>query len=116
MTKTFPRELRLLTPSAFQNVFNKAESAASRPLTLLGRKNHLAHPRLGITVAKKQIRKAHSRNEAKRLLRENFRLTQNQLPCVDIVAIVKRDFDTLNNHQRHKLINTQLLRLIKKLC
>lgn len=107
----FSRELRLLTPTHFQQVFEKATPAVSPQLTLLARANSLHHPRLGITIAKKKVRKAHERNRLKRLIRESFRLNQHQLPPVDIIAIGKTNLDTLSNQE----ISTLLGKLWKKL-
>lgn len=50
----FPRELRLLTPEHFKYVFQQPFRASSPEITILARKNNLEHPRLGLTVAKKQ--------------------------------------------------------------
>jgi len=54
---TFPRELRLLTPEHFKNVFNEPVRAASPHLTLLAKTNTLGHPRLGLTVPKKALKR-----------------------------------------------------------
>ena len=47
-------------------------------------KNNLEHPRLGLTVAKKHLKRAHDRNRIKRLVRESFRLSQHNLPSCDL--------------------------------
>lgn len=53
----FSRELRLLTPLHFKYVFEQPFRASTPELTILARPNNLAHPRLGLTVAKKHLKK-----------------------------------------------------------
>ncbi|WJG09457.1 ribonuclease P protein component [Aliiglaciecola sp. LCG003] len=101
---SFSRELRLLTPTHFENVFQKAIPSVSPQLTILARHNQLDHPRLGITVAKKRVKKAHDRNRIKRLVRESFRLNQHALPNTDIVVVGKSGLDTLTNQQLTQLL------------
>ncbi|MEW9797856.1 ribonuclease P protein component [Alteromonas sp. CYL-A6] len=108
----FSRELRLLTPSHFTNVFNDATPAVSPTFTLLARKNDVDHPRLGITLSKKRVRRAHERNRLKRLIRESFRHKRHNLPNIDIVVIGKSGADTLSNQE----IFTTLEKLWKKLA
>lgn len=101
----FSRELRLLTPAHFENVFSNAIPAVSPQLTLLARKNNRSHPRLGITLAKKRVNKAHDRNRIKRVLRESFRLHQHKLPDVDIVIVGKSGLDKLTNEELFTLVD-----------
>lgn len=100
----YQRELRLLTPSHFENVFSNAIPAVSPKVTLLGRHNTLTHPRLGVTVSKKNVRKAHDRNRMKRLIRESFRLNQHKLPNIDIVVVVKAGLDKQSNEEIFKVL------------
>ena len=95
----FSRELRLLTPTHFTYVFDNAIPAVSPSFTILARTNTLPSPRLGITLAKKRIRKAHDRNRLKRLIRESFRHKQHDLPNVDIIVIGKSGADKLSNQE-----------------
>ncbi|RDE71713.1 ribonuclease P protein component [Aggregatibacter segnis] len=93
----FPRELRLLTPKHFKYVFQQPSRASSPEITILARKNHLEHPRLGLTVAKKHLKRAHDRNRIKRLCRESFRLAQHDLPNYDFVVVAKQGIGRLDN-------------------
>jgi ribonuclease P protein component len=44
-----------------------------------------------LAISKKIIRKAVDRNRIKRMIRESFRLNQQQLGYFDIVVLAKRD-------------------------
>ena len=111
---TFSRELRLLTPSHFTYVFDNATPAVSPAFTLLARKNNQAHPRLGITLAKKRIKKAHERNRLKRLIRESFRHQQHSLPAIDIIVVGKSGADALSNEQVFSLLDKQWKKLTRR--
>ncbi|WP_437608842.1 ribonuclease P protein component [Erwinia sp. V71] len=93
----FPRELRLLTPAHFTFVFQQPQRAGMPQITILGRLNTLGHPRIGLTVAKKNVKRAHERNRIKRLTRESFRLRQHELPAMDFVVVAKKGAADLDN-------------------
>lgn len=94
---TFARELRLLTPSDFKFVFQQPFRAGTPQITILGRLNNLGHPRIGLTIAKKYVKRAHERNRIKRLARESFRLQQHTLPAMDFIVIAKHGVAELDN-------------------
>jgi ribonuclease P protein component len=97
-TERFGRELRLLTASDYKNVFDQAQYKVSRPqILLLAIDNKRPEPRLGLVVAKKNVRLAVQRNRAKRLVRESFRHHQQLLDGLDIVILARRDLDKLEN-------------------
>lgn len=48
--------------------------------------------RLGIVVAKRNVKLAVDRNKLKRQIRESFRQQQLTLAGLDVVVVVKRDF------------------------
>ncbi|AOM41783.1 ribonuclease P protein component [Xenorhabdus hominickii] len=95
----FPRELRLLTPEHFTYVFQQPQRASTAEITVLGRLNELGHPRIGLTVAKKNVKRAHERNRIKRLSRESFRLNQHNLPSMDFVILVRKGVAELDNRE-----------------
>ncbi|AXR04890.1 ribonuclease P protein component [Salinimonas sediminis] len=111
---TFSRELRLLTPTHFTFVFDNATPAVSPSFTLLARHNQLDNPRLGITLSKKRVRKAHDRNRLKRLVRESFRHRAAQLPNVDIIVVGKTGADKLSNEEVFAILDKQWKRLAKR--
>lgn len=109
----FGRELRLLTPGQFNNVFQQQPFRVSSPLfTILVRKNQLDNPRLGLTIAKKRVKLAVQRNRIKRCARNSFRLHQHKLPPVDLVLMVKGDISNTPNSE----LQQQLERLWRKIA
>ena len=109
---SYSRELRLLTPGNFKTVFQQPLRAGSPQLTILACPNKLGHPRLGLAVPKKQLKLAVDRNQVKRVLRENFRLSQHKLPPLDYVIIAKGGIGKLDNKELNILTN----RLWKKIA
>ena len=108
----FGRELRLLTPSQFDNVFQNPFRVASPLFTILAKPNQLTQPRIGLTIAKKRVKLAVQRNRIKRCVRDSFRLHQHQLPGVDLVLMVKGDISNTPNSELLK----QLERLWQKIA
>ncbi len=112
----FSRPLRLLKAGEFDAVFkHNAQRVSNRELLLLARPNDLDHPRLGLVVAKRQVRRSVDRNRLKRVLRETFRQQQHALGSHDIVALVRAPFQELPSEQHHRFAEQQWLRLLKRL-
>ena len=57
---------------------------------MLARPNHRLHGRLGIIVAKRLVKRAAHRNAIRRLIRETFRVHQQELGGLDIVVLLRR--------------------------
>ncbi|MDG2917091.1 ribonuclease P protein component [Bisgaard Taxon 10/6] len=93
----FHRGLRLLAPVHFKHVFQNPQRASTPEVTILARPNSVGNPRLGLTVAKKHLKRAHDRNRIKRLCRESFRLLQHELPNYDFVIVAKAGIGKLDN-------------------
>ncbi|MBL6985542.1 MAG: ribonuclease P protein component [Methylobacter sp.] len=88
---SFPPQLRLKKPAEYKKVFAKPVKSSDQYFTLLAIRNDFDHPRLGLAIAKKNIRKAVQRNLIKRTVRENFRIKQHKLGNIDIVVLARRE-------------------------
>ena len=83
----FPSAYRVQRAGDFQRAFRRRCSAADERIIVYGNANGLPHARLGLSVSRK-VGGAVVRNRWKRLLREAFRLSRQQLPAgVDLIVI-----------------------------
>jgi ribonuclease P protein component len=114
-SNTFPRELRLVTPSQFSRVFDHPVKAVSDHITILAKFNDLDNPRIGLTIAKKKEKTAVGRNRIKRIIRDSFRLNQHNLPNIDIVVIARNQIGEADNKHLHKQLN-KLWKKIAQRC
>ena len=111
----FCRKSRLLNAAEFKFVFNKAQRFGNASFTVLARENKLGYARLGLAISKKCAKKAVERNRIKRLFRESFRINQDQLPAVDVVAMCKPSAVKLDNKEMRRQIDRQWFYLQKKM-
>lgn len=111
---SFPPQLRLRTPAAYKNVFAQPVKSSDKYFTLLAIRNQLEHPRLGLAIAKKVIKRAVDRNTLKRLARESFRLRQHTLTALDIVVLARRDALTASPEVLRMSLEKHLLQLVKR--
>jgi ribonuclease P protein component len=88
---SFPPQLRLKKPAEYKKVFAKPVKSSDQYFTLLAIRNDYDHPRLGLAIAKKNIKKAVHRNVIKRTVRENFRKQQQRLGNIDIVVLARKE-------------------------
>ncbi|WP_251358547.1 ribonuclease P protein component [Kangiella sp. TOML190] len=95
--KRFTATQRLLTAKQYKQVFTNPVKATSKDFTLLACSNSCNHPRLGLIVAKKNVRFAVDRNRLKRLVRESFRHQQSLLPAIDCVILARRGSSERSN-------------------
>ncbi|MFC3283872.1 ribonuclease P protein component [Litchfieldella rifensis] len=110
----FPRCLRLLTPGDYRHVFDQAAyKVHGKGLLALACSNNLDHPRVGLVISKKNVRRAVDRNRLKRLIRESFRLQQHRLPAVDVVVLARRGVHELDNDTLHRQLYGMWRRLEK---
>ena len=96
----FPKASRLLTADDYQAVFaNNHYKVSCRHFLILALRNSEASSRLGLVVAKKNIASAAQRNRLKRLIRESFRHRKQETNNLDLIVLVRKDADKLDNHE-----------------
>lgn len=104
----YPKNSRLLSAAEYTAVFNRNQfKVANRYFLILALQHKDSNPRLGTVVAKKNIATAVQRNRIKRIIRESFRHQQDTLANLDIVVLVRKGTDQLQNNE----ISNSLLRL-----
>lgn len=113
-TSGFTRQLRLLKPAEFKQVFSNACRVGTSHLTVLAASNQLGHPRLGMAISRKNVKRAVKRNLIKRQLRESFRLHQAIIGDFDVVVLAKQGSDTIPRHQLRSEIDSCWQKIAKK--
>ena len=94
---TFPHTARLSEPDQYRRVFDSPEyKVSSGAFLLLAAPGATESSRLGIVVAKKNIRLAVRRNRIKRLVREHFRHHAFE-EAIDLVVLARSGADQLDN-------------------
>jgi len=93
-SRAFSRDRRLLHAADFRHVFADPERSSDRYFTVLARsaRKPRSHSRLGLAIARKQLRRAVDRNRIKRLIREHFRLhvvDGQEVPALDYVVMAR---------------------------
>ena len=88
MRLTFPPSRRLHGRRAFARVFASRTGRTAGPLRIHACVNDVGWPRLGLSVSRR-VGNAVTRNRIKRRLREAFRLSQHDLPALDLVVVVR---------------------------
>ncbi len=116
LTGRFARQQRLTHASEFNNVFaGPCAKQGDATMLLLGKKNHHKTARLGLAVAKKQLKLAVSRNRFKRLTRESFRHHMDIVQGLDIVVVARAG--ALNKSNRELLdILAKNWQILSKKC
>ncbi len=106
LTFPFGKAQRLLTPADYTAVFKQATTRVSHPsFLILVRRNEQTHPRLGLVVAKKYVKRANQRNLIKRMARESFRLQQHHLPSIDAIVLARRGAGEFSSHELLAIFN-----------
>lgn len=110
----FTKAQRLLTPMAYRLVFDGTERKLHQAhLMAFIRSNEESQARIGMAITKKKVPTAVERNRIKRHIREQFRHCAAQLKSYDIVFIVKKPINDLDNKELINEINA-IFKKIKK--
>ncbi len=87
----FPRSARLLEASAYSRVFERRQRVGDPYFTLLWYRHGQGPARLGLAIARKQVRRAVDRNRLKRVARECFRQQREALHGIDLVVMARAE-------------------------
>jgi len=115
LTYRFQQERRLLKAGDFRNVFDMAFKVNNKAFTLLARKNQIKHSRLGLVIAKKNLKLAVQRNRVKRLLREHFRYNSESFANYDLVVLTRREIAVMSQQQLKIYCDDVFYRFLKRL-
>ncbi len=104
----FGKSHRLLKPSEYRFVFQRARKRAARGFTIYICPNTLGHPRLGVAISRKCVPGAVMRNRVKRIIRESFRQRSHTLGGVDIVFLGRQGLAGQSREELRAVVNAQL--------
>ena len=110
----FTKQAKLLNAAAFDRVFEKSVRSSDQYFTVLVRPNELDRPRLGMAISKRRVRLAAGRNRLKRLVRENFRLSEQNYNA-DYVVMAGKHGAIGTNQELIKSLERHW-ELLKKKC
>jgi ribonuclease P protein component len=114
--QAFSKSMRLLNSNEFKSIFDDAPLRTSHQhFLVLARRNEFNLPRLGLVIAKKNIRLSVDRNRMKRLIRETFRENQQQLVGIDVIVLARKGMNELSNLLLIEQLNNQWQRLIRRI-
>ena len=112
---SFGKAKRLLNARDYSRVFDGAEAKAShKHLLLLAKSNNEPGHRLGLVIAKKNVRLAVQRNRIKRIAREVFRQLPDAEQHLDVVLLARRGLDQLDNAELSSILQQQWQKLIRR--
>ena len=105
---SFGKAKRLLNAKDYSRVFDGTEAKAShKRLLLLAKRNNSSRHRLGLVIARKNVRLAVERNRIKRVAREFFRTLQEEEPGMDVVLLARHGLDQLDNAELSTILRQQ---------
>ncbi len=110
---SFPSQFKLNKPEEYQKVFANPLKSTDKFFTVLAIQNENGYARLGLAIAKKNIKRAIDRNKIKRSARESFRL-QQQLGNWDIVILARREAATAPKKILTRSLNKHWLKLAQR--
>lgn len=110
----FGKEKRLLNARDYGRVFEEPDVRVSHQhLLLLAKINDTSQHRLGMVIAKKNVRFAVQRNRIKRVAREFFRTLPYSEPTLDVVLLARRGMGQLDNAELSSILLRQWQKLVR---
>jgi ribonuclease P protein component len=110
---SFGKAKRLVDARDYSRVFDRPDAKAfHNNLLLLARRNNGPGHRLGLVIAKKNVRQAVQRNRIKRIAREFVRQTSGGV-ALDVVVLARRGLDQMDNTELASLFRRQWLKLAR---
>ena len=103
-SEALPKRCRLSARAEFQKIYAEGQRYDGRLMAAFLRKNDLDHHRLGVTASNKAVGKSVDRNRARRLLRELFRRSADELNGLE------KHYDWVINAKRSLLKSKEELR------
>ena len=103
------REARILKPGEYSQIFKEGKRAKGKYWQIIAKPIQDPRPRLGLAISKKVTRLAVDRNRFKRIVRETFRLAQEQLDNWGFVVMARRSKPTQSPE-----LSAELLDLFKQ--
>ena len=118
MNFRFQRQQRLLNAADYTQVFDKVDAKISHnAFLILAQHSSASVPaRLGLIAAKKNLRQANQRNTFKRIVRESFRLHQQDLTGINLIVMARSGANQLDRAQLRKALDQTWPRLFKRLA
>jgi ribonuclease P protein component len=111
---SFGKAKRLLNARDYSPVFDSPDARAShKHLLLLAKSTQGPEHRLGLVIAKKNVRLAVQRNRIKRLSREFFRSLPNSDLSMDVVLLARRGMGDLDNSELSSILQQQWQKLVR---
>ena len=111
---SFGKGRRLLNAKDYSRVFDGCEARAShKHLLLLAKVNDRPGHRLGLVIAKKNVRLAVQRNRIKRVAREFFRHLPESESSMDVVLLARRGIGQLDNAELSSILQQQWQKLVR---
>lgn len=115
MAIDFPRAARLLTAEDYRQVFDAAAyKVQTQQFLILATPTPVEESRVGLVIAKKNIKLAVQRNRIKRIIRESFRHSRSQLDNLDLVVMARRGASDMDNIELRQMLDKLLLKLRRK--
>jgi ribonuclease P protein component len=109
MSNSFPKQTRILNSSVYSSVLRRPQKKlVTGPVQVKACDNGLEFARLGLVVPKRGTARAYDRNQIKRIIREEFRLTRNSLPPKDMIVQV---FSKVSAEQLRGILGRQFAAL-----